>query len=93
MAKKPDDYAGMVPDESHEKIAKSVRGKGRKVKVVAIGRRGGTTTFLKGGMIRRTISVDPDVWQQLRKLAFQRDADISAFIRTAIDEWLERQKS
>ena len=56
------------------------------------GPRGGETTILEvGKLIRRTVSVSPEVWRALRQIALDENRDTTEVVRDAIAAYLERR--
>lgn len=48
------------------------------------GPRGGKTTFTPGGLLKKTIYLEPDEWEALREKSFREQRPISELIRALI---------
>ncbi len=52
------------------------------------GPRGGNTTVLAGGLLKKTMYLEPDEWQALRRKSFEEERPISEIVRELIREGL-----
>lgn len=57
-------------------------------KVVPIGPKGGKTTFTPGGLLKKTIYLDSQEWEALRKKSYGENRPISELIRELIRQGL-----